>query len=113
MLLANSPCGFFTYIFARDLCLSYILTLNLEMECNFGSPEGSLAFGADLHAVYEDYFMPRSESTSDLSDSGSEASSKSDENASESRSSRSRRSLVVLGRNEDELEEVEVREFVF
>ena len=89
------------------------MTLNLEMECDFGSPEGSLAFGADLHAVYEDYFMPRSESTLDLSDSGSEASSESDENASESRSSRSRRSLVVLGRNEDELEEVEVREFVF
>ena len=66
-----------------EICVYiYILTLNLEMECDFGSPEGSLAFGADLHAVYEDYFMPRSESTSDLSGSGSEASSESDENAS-------------------------------
>lgn len=53
-----------------------------------------------------------SESTSDLSEVGSEALSEHDENESESRSSRSRPSLVVFGRKEDELEETEVREFI-
>ena len=53
-----------------------------------------------------------SESTSDLSEVGSEALSERDENVSESRSSRSRPSLVVFGRKEDELEETEVREFI-
>ena len=78
------------------------------MDCNFGGPEESAAFGADLHAVYVDYFIPRSESTSDLSEVGSEALSERDENESESRSSRSRPSLVVFGQKEDELEETEV-----
>ena len=81
------------------------------MDCDFGGPEESAAFGADLHAVYVDYFIPHSESTSDLSEVGSEALSEHDENESESRSSRSRPSLVVFGRKEDELEETEVREF--
>ena len=26
------------------------------MDCDFGGPEESAAFGADLHAVYVDYF---------------------------------------------------------
>ena len=75
------------------------------MDCDFGGPEESAAFRADLHAVYVDYFIPHSESTSDLSEVGSEALSEHDENESESRSSRSRPSLVVF-------EETEVREFV-
>lgn len=62
--------------------------------------------------MYVDYFIPRSEITSDLSDIGSEALSESNENESERHSSTSRTSLLVFGQKEDELEEIEVQEFV-
>jgi len=83
------------------------------MECDFGGPEESEAFKAGLlQCMYVDYFIPHSEITSDVSDINSEALSESDENESERRSSTSRPSLLVFGQKEDELEEIEVQEFV-